>query len=135
MLTSKSCSKPEADPARDALKANHGSCRNRLVRERAVGSSPTVPRSLTSIPRSDKENGRMTGFPKEQFRDRDVYLDYDFEDVMFRFEHSTRHFFRKFYGESEEKEVPFDNRLLNDAILGGTEIDAKTYQEGKPRQG
>jgi hypothetical protein len=77
----------------------------------------------------------MTGFPKEQFRDRDVYLDYDFEEVMFRFEHITRRFFRKFYGESNEKEVLYDNRLLNDAILGGTEIDAKTYHEGKPGQG
>jgi hypothetical protein len=76
----------------------------------------------------------MTGIPKEQFRDRDIYIDYDFEEVMFRYEHSTRRFFRKFYGESNdaEDEVPYDNRLLTDAILAGDEIDAKTYQEGKP---
>ena len=73
------------------------------------------------------------GIPKEQFRDRDIFIDYDFEDVMFRYEHSTRRFFRRFYGESNENEVPHDNRLLNDAILGGSEINAKTYQAGKPR--
>ena len=73
------------------------------------------------------------GIPKEQFRDRDIFIDYDFEDVMFRYEHSTRRCFRRFYGESNENEVPHDNRLLNDAILGGSEIEAKTYQAGKPR--
>ena len=73
------------------------------------------------------------GIPKEQFRDRDVFIDYDFEDVMFRFEHTTRRFFRKFHGESKEAEVPHDNRLLNDAIVGGDEIDAQTYRAGKPR--
>jgi hypothetical protein len=71
----------------------------------------------------------------DRFRQGDVFIDYDFEEVMFRYEFATRRCFRKFYGESEEKEVPYDNRLLNDAILGGTEIDAKTYQEGKPRNG
>jgi hypothetical protein len=77
----------------------------------------------------------MMGIPNEEFRKRDIYIDYDFEEVMFRYEHSTRRFFRKFYGESndDEDEVPYDNRLLTDAILGGDEIDAKTYQEGKPR--
>jgi hypothetical protein len=70
----------------------------------------------------------------DRFRQGDVFIDYDFEDVMFRYEYTTRRFFRKFYGESVEKEVPFDNRLLNDAILGGTEIDPNVYQEGKPRQ-
>jgi hypothetical protein len=74
------------------------------------------------------------GIPNEEFRKRDIYIDYDYEFVMFRYEHSTRRFFRKFYGKSEEKEVPYDNRLLNDAILGGDEIDERTYQEGKPRR-
>jgi hypothetical protein len=75
----------------------------------------------------------MMPFPKELFRGRDVFIDYDFEEVMFRYESATRRFFRKFYDESKEDVVPYDNRLLNDAILGGTEIDVKTYQDGKPR--
>ncbi|HAH32143.1 MAG TPA: hypothetical protein DCL44_07510 [Elusimicrobia bacterium] len=71
------------------------------------------------------------GISKDQFRDRDIYLDYDFEDVMFRYEFTTRRFFRKFYGKSEEDEVRYDNRLLNDAMRFGDETDAKTYQTGK----
>jgi len=73
------------------------------------------------------------GIRDERFRNSDVYVDYDLEDVMFRYELSTRRFFRKFYGKSEEDEVPHDNRLLNDAIRFGDETDAKTYQAGKPR--
>ena len=73
------------------------------------------------------------GMGKEQFRDRDIFIDYDFEDVMFRYEPGSRRFFRKFYGESKEDEVPYDNRLLNDAMQFGDETDAKTYQVGKPQ--
>ena len=73
------------------------------------------------------------GIPKEQFRSRDIFIDYDFEDVMFRYECSTRHFFRRFYGESDEYEVPHDNRLLNDAIQFGDETDETTYRKGKPK--
>jgi hypothetical protein len=75
----------------------------------------------------------MMGVSNERFRHGDVFVQHDFEDVMFRHEFSTRRFFRKFYGESKEDEVPHDNRLLNDAIRFGEEIDAKTYQAGKPR--
>jgi hypothetical protein len=73
------------------------------------------------------------GISKEQFRDRDIYIDYDFEEVLFRYECATRRFFRKFYGKPDEDEVPHDNRLLNDAMRFGEEADAKTYQAGKPR--
>jgi hypothetical protein len=48
----------------------------------------------------------MMGIPKEEFRKRDIYIDYDYEFVMFRFEHGTRRFFRKFYGKSNEKKFP-----------------------------
>jgi len=73
------------------------------------------------------------GVSNERFRRGDVFVDHDFEQVMFRYEFSTRRFFRKFYGESKEDEVPHDNRLLNDAIRSGEETDAQTYQAGKPR--
>ena len=69
--------------------------------------------------------------PLEYFRYRDVFIDYPFEDVLFRYEHGSRRFFRKFYGESNEKEVPHDNRLLNEAISSGDEIDATNYHTGK----
>ncbi len=73
------------------------------------------------------------GISKGKFRDRDIFLDYEFEDVMFRFEAGARRFFRKFYGESKESEVLHDNRLLNDAMLFGEETDSKTYQQGRPK--
>ena len=73
------------------------------------------------------------GVSNESFRQGDVFVDHDFEEVMFRYEFSTRRLFRKFYGESKEDEIPHDNRLLNDAIRFGEEIDAKTYQAGRAR--
>jgi len=67
------------------------------------------------------------GIPKEQFKNRDIFISYDYEDVMFRYDHISKRFYRKFYDESDECEVSYDNRLLNDAILGGDEIDISTY--------
>lgn len=73
------------------------------------------------------------GIPNEQFRIRDIFIDYEYEEVMFRFELSTRRFFKKFYGESKETEVPYNNRMLNDAIRFGDEVDSRAYQAGKPK--
>ena len=73
------------------------------------------------------------GIPKEQIRDRDIFIDYDFEEVMFRYEHGTRKFFCRFYGKTTEFEVPFDDRLLNDAMRFGEETDETTYEKGKPK--
>ena len=73
------------------------------------------------------------GMSKDQFRDRDIFITYDFEDVMFRYEYATRRFFRKFFGESKEVEVPHDNRLLNDAMRFGDETNAMSYQAGNPQ--
>lgn len=72
------------------------------------------------------------GISKADLGDRDVYMDYDFEEVMVRFEHRSRRFFCRLYGSGAEVEVRFDDRLLNDALLFGTEVDAATYQAGKP---
>jgi len=72
------------------------------------------------------------GIAKSDLKGRNVYVDYSFEEVMFRFEHTTRKFFRKFYGEDFEKEVKYDNRLLNDALCFGDETDERTYTTGKP---
>ena len=69
----------------------------------------------------------------EKFQQGDVFIDYDFEDVMFRYDFGSRRFFRRFYGDSHESEVPHDNRLLNDAIRFGNETEAVAYRSGKPR--
>ena len=42
------------------------------------------------------------GVSNERFRHGDVFVQNYFEEVMFRYEFSTRRFFRKFYGESKE---------------------------------
>jgi hypothetical protein len=74
------------------------------------------------------------GIANKRFRMGDVFIDYDYENVMFRWEHATGKCFRKFYGENQEDEdeVPHDNGLLNEAIRFGDETDAQTYYAGKP---
>jgi len=68
----------------------------------------------------------------EKFAKQDVYVDYAFEDVMFRWDHKRSEIFVKFYGEPENKElVPHDNRLFNDALLYGEEITQEQYLKGK----
>lgn len=54
-----------------------------------------------------------------------VYSDFPFEDVMFRYENGKA--YRKFYGETEETEVPQSNDLFRQAVLGGDQISEMTY--------
>jgi hypothetical protein len=62
----------------------------------------------------------------------DVYLDYAFEDVMFRWDQQRRLIFVKFDGESENNTpVPHDNRLFNDALRFGIEICKDEYLKGR----
>lgn len=68
----------------------------------------------------------------ETFSQRDIYIDYDFEQVMFRWDHISKKQYRKFYGQDEEMEVPHDNRLYNDALISGDEITEAEYRKGKP---
>lgn len=63
----------------------------------------------------------------------DLYVDYDYEEVMFRWDHIRKTQYRKFYGEDFEIEVPFNNRLYCDALLFGNEISAGEYRNGKVR--
>lgn len=61
-----------------------------------------------------------------------VYIDYPFENVMFRWDHETRQVFRKFYGQPEDpRPIPYDNRLYNEALTHGNEIAATQYASGK----
>lgn len=71
----------------------------------------------------------------ERFGREDIYVDYPFEDVMFRWDHLERVVYRKFYGEVETGPVPHDNRLYNDALLYGDEISRDVYLAGKQRGG
>lgn len=68
------------------------------------------------------------------FDERDVFVDYDYESVMFRWDHVKRLIYRAFYGEPEHPEpVPHDNRLFNDALLFGEEISRDEYERARPK--
>ena len=76
------------------------------------------------------------GIKGPTFNQRDVFVDYDFESVMFRWDHVRRLIYRRFYGESEGPEpVPHDNKLFNDALLFGEEITRGEYERGRPPSG
>jgi hypothetical protein len=68
----------------------------------------------------------------EKFAKGDLFIDYPFEDVMYRWDHLQQRIFVKFYGEPESPNtVPHDNRLFNDALLYGDEISQEDYSLGK----
>jgi hypothetical protein len=70
-----------------------------------------------------------------RFAREDIYIDYPFEEVMYRWDHVAREIHVKFYGADESpKPIPHDNRLFNDALLGGEEISKEQYEGGKGRR-
>lgn len=63
------------------------------------------------------------------FSDGDVYIDYPFEEVMYRWDHQQKKIYVRFYGKVENpKPVPHDNRLFNDALLSGDQITREQYR-------
>ncbi|MBA5607389.1 hypothetical protein H3H36_18695 [Duganella sp. FT3S] len=70
----------------------------------------------------------------ERFTREDIFVDYFIEEVMFRWDHVTKKIYVRFYGKDESLHpVPYDNRLFNDALLGGDEISREEYGRGKDR--
>jgi hypothetical protein len=67
------------------------------------------------------------------FKERDIFIDYPFEEVMFRSDHLTGKIFQKFYGEDTETEIHFSARLFNESLLSGNEITQTEYSHGKLR--
>ncbi len=66
------------------------------------------------------------------FKTRDIYLDYAFEEVMFRWNHQTEEIHRKFYGEQESlAPIPFDNKLYLGALSPLNEISESEYLIGR----
>lgn len=62
----------------------------------------------------------------------DAFVDYELEQVMFRWEASSRMVYRKFYGEDEGLlPVEHNNRLFNEALAFGNQISAAEYEAGK----
>jgi len=63
---------------------------------------------------------------------QDIYIDYPFEEVMFRRTCSDGLIYRKFYGKDENPTPINDsNKLFNDALLSGVEITREEYMAGK----
>ena len=68
----------------------------------------------------------------ELFSKKDMYIDYSFEEVMYRWGHEEEKIYVKFYGEEEKSEtIDHGNRLFNDALLSGLEITRDEYLRGK----
>lgn len=57
----------------------------------------------------------------------DVYLDYAFEDMRFRFEKATGRVFCRFEN-GPEVEVAHSDRLFHEAISAGREITREEYE-------
>jgi hypothetical protein len=70
------------------------------------------------------------GLDKGKLRDQDVYFRYPDEEVLFRYDGREKRAYRRFIGAADEHPVAHDNRLLNDALAFGEEIDKATYLRG-----
>ena len=69
-----------------------------------------------------------------RFDSENIYIDYPFEQVIFRWDHKAKSVHRKFYGEMESlAPLAPDNRLFNDTLLFGDEILQHQYLAGKAR--
>jgi hypothetical protein len=60
------------------------------------------------------------------FRTRDIYIDYPFERAKFRWEKDTARVFRRFYGE-QEAESSQSSAMFDEAIQAGKEISREEY--------
>jgi hypothetical protein len=72
----------------------------------------------------------MVGIPTSAFQAGDLYIEYGFEEVLFRYEKKTARFFCKFYDKTLEYEVPHDSKLLCDAQCSGVLTTAERYISG-----
>ncbi|MGH2567666.1 MAG: hypothetical protein ACRDGA_04960 [Bacteroidota bacterium] len=70
------------------------------------------------------------GIPNSAFRAGDVYIEYAFENVLFRYEKKSDRYFRKFYDKSREDECEYNNKLFHDATLSGVMTTAERYKSG-----
>jgi len=70
------------------------------------------------------------GIPNTAFKAGDLYIEYGFEKVLFRYEKKTARFSRKFYSDSHEREIPHDSELLCEAECSGVLTTAERYFTG-----
>jgi hypothetical protein len=73
------------------------------------------------------------GIPGSAFQAGDVYIDFPYEEVMFRYEKDTGKVFRKFYGRTAEDEISRELKLYAEARIAGTQTTPDEYRRGRPR--
>ena len=56
----------------------------------------------------------------------DVYIDYPYEDVKFRFEKATGKVYQRWCGGTEMK-IPHDSELFHEGISSGKQITREDY--------
>jgi hypothetical protein len=74
------------------------------------------------------------GIQMSAFEAGDVYIDFAYEEAMFRYDGKTGKVFRKFYGDVVEDEIDPTSKLYADACIAGTQTTALQYRQGRPRQ-
>ena len=67
------------------------------------------------------------GVSTKAFIAGDVYIDYPYEAVKFRYEKKTNKVYRRWYAESEEMEIPMSSELYNESHSGGWQITREEY--------
>ena len=67
------------------------------------------------------------GIASEAFQKGDVYIDFPYEEAMFRFERATGKVYRRFYGETAEVEVDHASKLFAEACIAGQQTSAEEY--------
>jgi hypothetical protein len=71
----------------------------------------------------------------ERFVNEDIFVDYPYEEVTYRWDHLSKQVFVRFYGNEESSQpVPHDNGLFNEALRFGEEITREDYNRGRSRR-
>jgi hypothetical protein len=71
----------------------------------------------------------------ERFANEDIFVDYPYEEVTYRWDHHSKQVYVCFYGDEESiQPVPHDNRLFNEALRFGEEITRLDYDRGRSRR-
>ncbi len=66
------------------------------------------------------------------FESDEAFIDYDFEEVMYRWSKSDKKFYMKFYGERHEQgEANPKGKIFTDALMYGIQISREEYDRGR----
>ncbi|MFJ3485584.1 hypothetical protein ACIPL1_19660 [Pseudomonas sp. NPDC090202] len=68
----------------------------------------------------------------ERFATEDIFVDYPFEEVTYRWDHMSQQVFVRFYGEQESRDpISHENNLFNESLRHGEEITREEYERGR----